>query len=91
MLGEVGPAHGVGGRGVGERTTKLQQLPATASRPAGGFSPDVGPSGQCLPAMSSSACLPDSPVLQLRYTRTRTRTGAGPPSSPDPRPAPARL
>ena len=65
MLGEVGPAHGVGGRGVGERTTKL---------PAGGFSPDVGPSGQCPPAMSSRACLPDSPntfrTATLRYTRT---------------------
>ena len=34
---------------------------ATAYRPAGGFFADVGPSGQCPPAMSSRACLPDSP------------------------------
>jgi hypothetical protein len=48
-------------------------------RLAGGFFPDVGPSDQCLPAMSSRACLPDSPNTFRTATQGRRR---GRPSLP---------
>ena len=55
---------------------------------AGGFSPDVGPSGQCPPAMSSRACLPDSPNTFRTATLRYTRTHADPPLTSLPGSAP---